>query len=333
MGEPGQGPEIPLVVAASVMSEGRPYCQGQRSREAETDNPDVIQARIRAAARVDAERVNGGSGEDPVIPLQTLRARPVALIVWARRERKRLNIWLGQYIENGGIPAADYHAFLETGRPLFFFMYEQLSPAQRDAESTRLAAAITASPGDETAKSDAYIWHHHVQAWNSERSRARRKAEIEATRAATGALTHCTYLGGYRDFPARAQLCAAIVSIGRGGGFSFRTRSEREICSIPWPEICGLHVLPANDATQPIAPRLRWRSVSLIGKRREAAFRIITIKGDATILVRGCDTSELRDKLAKLSDCIGQPAADAYDQASVRIRSELAAPIQRSRRA
>ncbi len=246
-------------------------------------------------------------------------SRPVALVVWARRERERLNAWLLQYAGLSGIPEVDYQEFLDAGRPLFFFMYEQLSPAEREAETRRLAAASAFDPRDEAFHSDAFVWQYHAGAWILERRRARREAEVQAAHAAREALGRCAYLGGYRDFPARRALCAVFVDIGRRGSLSFRTRGDREICSIPWPEVRELRVLSVEEA--PARPGgLRWRSVSLIAKPREAALGIVTVDGEALVVVRGREIGELRGALTKLIDCIGQPTADSYEMPRVAFR-------------
>ena len=249
-------------------------------------------------------------------------AKPVAIVVWERRERERLNAWLRRYARQTHIPAADYADFQRQGRPLFFFMYEQLSPAQRRAEADRLNAAIEASPRDKSARSDAAVWDAHARAWTLQRRQHRHSAQLEAIDHAEQALTHCTYRGGYTGFPARRQPCAALISIGRSGGLAFATRSGKEICSIPWPEINGLRILAIEDA--PSRPRSTRRWWTIRPRRRgEAAVGILTTNGDAYFLVRELDRSEIEGKLAKLGDCIGQPSADAYDDADSGIHLDL----------
>ncbi len=205
---------------------------------------------------------------------------------------------------------------------MFYFMYEQLSPAQRQAEAARLNAAIEMDPRDETARGDARLWDRHVRAWNSDRRWQREKAQSQAISEAESALTRCTYLGGYPGFPECKQPCDAIISVGSRGGIAFGAHNGRAVCLIPWPEINHLSVLAIEQTHLGRHPRRR-RSPFHIRQRHASAMTIITTRGDACFLVPRLAPRELQGKLAKLNDCIDQPAADAYDATHSGIRLEL----------
>ena len=240
----------------------------------------------------------------------TQTKRPGVLIVWERRERDRLNAWLAGYASTYGIPMRDYHTFLNEGRPLFFFMYQQLTPAQKEAETNRVDETVAADPTDTMVEKDAYAWHYHVRAWNLEQRRCRREAEDEAIRPAETVLKRCIYLGGYHAAPGCRQLCAAFVRIATDGDISFRTRGNKEICSLPWSGILGIEVLPPENPP----PRPRWRFTRLIARRRQALLSIATASGNARFVVEGHESNELKHALANLIACLGQPTADTYNE-------------------
>ena len=207
---------------------------------------------------------------------------------------------------------------------MFYFMYEQLSSAQRQAEAARLNAAIEMDPRDETARGDARLWDCHVRAWNGDRRWQREKAQSQAISEAESALTRCTYLGGYPGFPECKQPCDAIISVGSRGGIAFGARKGQAVCLIPWPEIDHLSVLAIEQTPLDRHPRRRRRrSLFHIRQRHESAMTVVTTRGDACFLVPRLAPRELQDKLAKLNDCINQPAADAYDATDSGIRLDL----------
>ena len=172
------------------------------------------------------------------------RLRPVAVVVWERRERRRFATWHRDLADCEQVAADDYEEFVIAGRPLFFFMYEQLSPQQRQAEAERLNAALETNARDETARWGARLWDSHVKAWHHQRCREREHAESEAIREGEAALTRCTYLGGCSNYPPRpgsamrsSALAAKAASRSPGAlvGPSVRSPGERSPSSAPSP--------------------------------------------------------------------------------------------------
>jgi hypothetical protein len=247
----------------------------------------------------------------PTTAVLTQTERPGALIVWERRERERLNAWLAGYDSSYEIPTRDYHVFLTDGRPLFFFMYQQLTSAQKEAEIKRLNDALAADPADTRAERNAYVWHYHVRAWNLEQRRCRKEAEDDAVRLTEPVLKRCIYLGGYHASPGCSQRCAAFVTIATDGDLSFRTRGDREICSLPWSAILGIHVLPSESPP----PQRRWRLTRpIFARRHQALLHIATTGGNARFIVQGPNDNELECALTSLIACLDQPTADTYDE-------------------
>jgi hypothetical protein len=235
---------------------------------------------------------------------------------------------------------ADNEAFVDAAIQRFGAMWEQLTPDERLAESTRLAHAVADQPGKTTAEwlaerqsagtrteqSDtdwerqraemaATSWTSLVGAWCSHRASELLKQEHVAEELAERAFARCTYLGGHPNFPRPATGCDASVLVGEWIQFGPPAGGRVDL-EVRWSELTGLEVRPTDRAGE----RVTATRVAFLGlfawaakkQRREAVLAVHTTCGDAVLIVKGLSPVELEASLSPLSHCIGRPSSRDY---------------------
>jgi hypothetical protein len=241
--------------------------------------------------------------------------RPAILVAWEQADREDgetfYDAWKGREV-----PAAVSEANGMKIQRAFAAMYEQLSPQQRSAEAARLNEAIGDPPEYMAARAAADYWDSAVSLWGSHVGRVRSQVELQATTLAEAALAHCTYLGGFVEYPRRVETNFCVCNIGTGGNIHWEDRNGSPLCGAAWDQIVELRVGPTDRSPE----RFTASRIAVLGpfalaakkQRREAMLGVKTLSGEGVLIVHGHTPLDLEAQIAPLAACVGVPSSDAY---------------------